>query len=40
MRLDKYPEPSNQEAVFRLVGGQWKVEDIPGLFPPANQQQQ
>ena len=40
MRLDKYPEPSNQEAVFRLVGGQWKIEDIPGLFPPANQQQQ
>ena len=40
MRLDKYPEPSNQESVFRLVGGQWKIEDIPGLFPAANQQQQ
>lgn len=39
MKLDKYPEPSNQEAVFRLVGGQWKIEDIPGLFPAANQQQ-
>jgi hypothetical protein len=38
MKLDKYPEPSSQEAVFRLVGGQWKIEDIPGLFPPANQQ--
>ena len=39
MKLDKYPQPSNQEAVFRLVGGQWKIEDIPGLFPAANQQQ-
>ncbi|MDQ3438937.1 MAG: hypothetical protein M3478_01150 [Planctomycetota bacterium] len=39
MKLDKFPEASNQEAVFRLVGGHWKIEDIPGLFPAANQQQ-
>ena len=39
MKLDKYPEPSRQEAVFRLVGGEWKFENIPGLFPAPQQQQ-
>ena len=39
MKLDKFPEPSRQEAVFRLVGGQWKFENIPGLFPSPQQQQ-
>ena len=33
MDLDKMSEPSRQDATFRLVGGQWKVENIPGLFP-------
>lgn len=39
MKLDKFTEPSRQEAVFRLVGGQWKFENIPGLFPAPQQQQ-
>jgi hypothetical protein len=33
MDLDKFSEPSRQDATFRVVGGQWKVENIPGLFP-------
>ena len=33
MNLDKFTEPSRQDAVFRVVGGQWKIENIPGLFP-------
>ena len=37
MKLDKYPEPSRQEAVFRLVADQWKFENIPGLFPAPQQ---
>jgi hypothetical protein len=39
MNLDKFTEPSRQDAVFRVVGGQWKVENIPGLFPAPQQQQ-
>jgi hypothetical protein len=39
MKLDKYPEPSRQDAVFRVVGGEWKIENIPGLFPAPQQQQ-
>jgi hypothetical protein len=37
MKLDKNPDPSRQEAVFRLVGGQWKIENIPGIFPTQQQ---
>ena len=37
-KLDKNPEPSRQEAYFRLVGGNWKIEDIPALFPQPQQQ--
>lgn len=39
MKLDKNPEPSRQEAVFRLADGEWKFENIPGLFPDPQQNQ-
>lgn len=39
MELDKFSESTRMDAVFRLVGGQWKFENIPGLFPSPQQQQ-
>ena len=39
MDLDKFSEPSRQDASFRLVGGTWKFENIPGLFPAPGQGQ-
>lgn len=39
MQLDKIPDLSRMEAVFRLVGGQWKFDNIPSMFPAPQQQQ-
>lgn len=39
MDLDKFGEPSRQDASFRLVGGTWKFDNIPGLFPSPGQGQ-
>ncbi len=39
MKLDRSPEPSRLEAVFRLVGGEWKFENIPAVFPAPQQGQ-
>jgi hypothetical protein len=39
LQLDKFNEPSRQDAFFRTVGGQWKFDNIPGMFPSGQQQQ-
>jgi hypothetical protein len=40
MDLDKFSEASRQDASFRLVGGTWTFENIPGLFPQQQGQAQ
>jgi len=37
MKFDKSPDPARLDAAFRNVGGQWKIENIPALFPAPQQ---
>ena len=37
---DKIQEQPRQAAVFRIVQGQWRFENIPEVFPTEQQQQQ
>ena len=32
--FEKAPQPLRREILFKKVGGQWKIDDIPQIFPP------